>query len=324
MIGKFMLAASALAFTGSVALAQDYTQPAAFGTVTLNAGFSPDPHGVEMVAGGDIDASTLGNNCRGFIANAPDYEVVYTPGSFPLHFAFVSPTNTDTTLVINGPDGQWYCDDDSLSFPNPLVTFETPLEGTYDVWVGVYNRDATDRSGTLYVTELDPAGLPGAGNQPPPSLPPPPVTQVPDPTLPPAFGEVTLQAGIPVPPVELIAGGDIDAYAFNTECAGYIAQAPDYVVNFQTLAGILPLVIAATSQADTTLVVADPGGTFHCDDDTNGANPEVRFDGPQGGRYAIWVGTYINENANATLTITTPGGLGGAGGGVLPKPPPGP
>ncbi|MGD9739073.1 MAG: hypothetical protein AB7O56_12400 [Bauldia sp.] len=322
MIRKLALVTAALTLAGgAVATAQDYTLQATFGEETLNAGFVPDPHTVAVVAGGSIDATTLGNNCRGYIANAPDYQLSYnTTGGTTLHFAFVSPVGTDTTLVINGPDGAWHCDDDGLGTGlDPLVTFGNAGGGTYDVWVGVYSQDAGDRSGTLYITELDPGNIAG-GNMPPPGSLPPPVTGTPDPNLPPTFGETTIQAGIPVPPVDLIAGGGIDAFTFNNECRGYIAEAPDYVVNFQTLAGILPLVITSTSQADTTLVVADPGGAFHCNDDTDGLNPEVRFDGPQAGRYAIWVGTYGNENAEATLTITTPGGLGG--GGILPKPGP--
>ena len=58
----------------------------------------------------------------------------------------------DTTLVINGPDGQWYCDDDTNGV-NPMVRFESPGSGQYDIYVGHYgqNRGVPAR---LYISEL--------------------------------------------------------------------------------------------------------------------------------------------------------------------------
>ena len=52
----------------------------------------------------------------------------------------------DTTLVINAPDGEWYCDDDGAGYPNPELTFASPMSGQYDIWVGTYgggNANAT-------------------------------------------------------------------------------------------------------------------------------------------------------------------------------------
>ena len=81
------------------------------------------------------------------IARAPDYEFTYTAGSFPLSFGVVS--DSDTSLVINGPDGRWYCNDDAEGL-NPILTWGRPPSGSYDIWVGAVGQAA---SATLLISE---------------------------------------------------------------------------------------------------------------------------------------------------------------------------
>ena len=122
-----------------------------FGEVILRSGFTPDPHNVEMTAGGSIQASTVDSSCTGYISSAPDYEVTYRDaGSFPLTFTFLA--KGDTTLVINGPDGSWYCDDDSAGGNNPRVVFRDAMDGVYDIWVGSYNDEMI--TGKLTISEV--------------------------------------------------------------------------------------------------------------------------------------------------------------------------
>lgn len=137
-LARIFAAGAALAmFTAGSAVAQDFSLNPTYGTVNLTAGFTPDPYTVDLQSGGSIDASTLSSSCRGFIANAPDFRVNYTSGSFPLIISAAS--STDTTLVVNGPDGSWYCDDDSGNEGmNPSLRFGSPASGQYDVWVGTY------------------------------------------------------------------------------------------------------------------------------------------------------------------------------------------
>jgi len=108
------------------------------------------------------------------------------------------------------------------------------------------------------------------------------------------YGELSLDSGFSDDPrvISLQAGGDISAQRAGADCRGFITDAPDFRVFYN--AGQLPLIISVDSDADTTLVVNAPDGTFHCDDDggVNGANPSIRFDKPASGRYEIWVGTY--------------------------------
>lgn len=145
------LAATAAALTALPATAQDASLQANFGSVTLASGFPNDPNQVRVVSGGNIDASTaIGQGCRGMISRAPDYQVTYTAGSLPL--AFYTQSDSDTTLVINGPDGRWACDDDSGGNLNARVLYSRPQSGVYDVWVGSFGGG--NHSATLSVTEL--------------------------------------------------------------------------------------------------------------------------------------------------------------------------
>ena len=145
-------AALALTAIAGVAAAQDYSLPAVSGGVTLNAGFDPDPYRVSVTPGGSIEAqSAVSSSCRGYISNAPDFELTYNAGTWPLIIKVEA--SADTTLVINGPNGEWYCDDDSGEGTNPLVRFGNPQSGTYDIWIGTYRGGLS--SGTLLITEID-------------------------------------------------------------------------------------------------------------------------------------------------------------------------
>ncbi|WP_300545081.1 peptidase S1 [Maricaulis sp.] len=150
---KTILAATvaAAAFAG-VSAAQDWSQNPTFGQTTLSAGFAPDPYSVSITAGGDIDASSaLGGACRGMIANAPDYRLHYNAGSLPLYIGARS--NADTTIVVNAPDGSWYCNDDTNGL-NPQVSWGTPQSGQYDIWVGTYGSGSGLAQSTLTISEL--------------------------------------------------------------------------------------------------------------------------------------------------------------------------
>jgi hypothetical protein len=135
------------AAAATTAAAQDPSAAATSGSMRARAGFTPDPIQVSIYSGGSIDASRLGGACVGMIASVPDYEFTYTAGSFPLSFGVVS--NGDTSLVINGPDGRWYCNDDAEGL-NPVLTWGRPPSGSYDIWVGAVGEAS---SSTLLITE---------------------------------------------------------------------------------------------------------------------------------------------------------------------------
>ena len=148
------MSATALALTVAPlgALAQDSSKTATYGEIQLSAGFTPDPYRVSVTAGGSIDAyadTPLPAACVGKVADAPDFEVTYTAGRLPLVFRTLS--SVDTTLIINGPDGSWSCDDDSYGDGDAQVRFDKPRSGTYDVWIGTFGDNMADA--TLLITE---------------------------------------------------------------------------------------------------------------------------------------------------------------------------
>lgn len=256
-----------------------------YGQVQLRAGFTPDPHSVSVQAGGTIDAAAAaGSPCTGMIAQRPDFTLRYRAGELPLYISVTS--DVDTTLVVRAPNGVYACDDDSAGNLDPVVRFDAPASGRYQIWVGTFGAGSSSAPAMLHISELR-AG--GAQSQ---------AAGEPDPSLDPAYGVVNLTSGFQPDPhtVAISAGGGYAASQLPAPgCTGYIAAAPDYRVNFTAgVTGLLPLIFSVAAEADTTLVVNTPDGQWHCDDDggVNGLNPMLRFDQPQSGQYDIWVGTY--------------------------------
>lgn len=141
-----VLAISATAF------AQDISGTPTYGSTTLETGFTPDPHEVDVVAGGATAVTQPG--CTGYVADAPDFDLTYTAGdTFPLNIYVKS--EGDTTLLVNLPDGSWACNDDTEGF-NPALEFASPQSGMYNIWVGSYSADEMPAA-KLYISELAPA-----------------------------------------------------------------------------------------------------------------------------------------------------------------------
>lgn len=144
------IALAAVAATGA-AVAQNYNLNPIYGTVSLTAGFMPDPQVVNLQSGGQVNASSISSSCRGYIANAPDVRLMYRAGSYPLIISVASAA--DTTLVVNAPNASWYCDDDSgVNGLNPMVRFNNPLSGQYDIWIGSYRGG--NHAAQLHISEL--------------------------------------------------------------------------------------------------------------------------------------------------------------------------
>lgn len=134
------------------AAAQDPNADPNYGTVTLTGGFTPDPRVVSLRAGGDLSAREAGSHCGGFITSAPDVRLDFTPGSLPLIISVAA--DADTTLVINAPDGRFYCDDDGgVNGANPAVRFNSPTQGRYEIWVGTYRAGASQPA-RLHISEV--------------------------------------------------------------------------------------------------------------------------------------------------------------------------
>ncbi len=147
---KTLLGAAALMMLSVPAISQDMSLPANFGEIVLNSGFTPDPYVVNIVAGGNINAAGIGSPCTGMISRAPDFQITYRAGTLPL--VLRTRSGSDTTLVVNGPDGRWYCDDDTAGNLNAQVFFSAPQSGVYDIWLGTFGGGTANAQ--LLITEL--------------------------------------------------------------------------------------------------------------------------------------------------------------------------
>lgn len=124
-------------------------------TLELTSGAFDDPVLVDVEAGGSVNMQRRQSSCGGFVSERPDVRVFYNAGeqgAAPLVFSLSSAA--DTTLVINGPDGLWYCDDDggARGF-NPMVSFENAPSGQYDIWAGVYAEENVRHAARLGVSQ---------------------------------------------------------------------------------------------------------------------------------------------------------------------------
>ena len=152
------VAAATLTLAACATVAQtgggpDYSASPTYGTLNLSAGFTPDPRVISLEAGGNLSAGNVSSSCRGYIATAPDVRLNYRAGSYPLILSVAS--RADTTLVVNGPDGSWYCDDDGgVNGLNPALRFSRPQSGQYDIWVGTYGSGSLE-SARLHISEVD-------------------------------------------------------------------------------------------------------------------------------------------------------------------------
>ncbi|MDZ7778391.1 MAG: hypothetical protein U5R14_00440 [Gemmatimonadota bacterium] len=282
---------------GVPAKAQDPDAAPAHGTVDLVAGFTPDPVTRSVRAGGEDANPRSGSACAGYIdADAPDFELSYAAGMSVLYI--YARAESDLTLLIHDPDGNWHCNDD-WEGTDPMVVFPDPSSGSYKLWVGVAEAGSSPEA-TLYFTELEPTARTAdsgfdAGDAP-----------MPDVAAIPLYETLDLSAGFTPDPVSrpLRAGGTQANAVPGAECTGYLdASAPDFDLNYA--ADDSPLVIYAESEVDLTLVVNDAAGEWHCSDDATGTDPLIRFDEPPSGNYNIWVGTYeAGRLENATLHIS--------------------
>lgn len=122
----------------------------------------------------------------------------------------------------------------------------------------------------------------------------------------PAYGTFSLSAGFSNDPRTATgrAGGDNRREAMpGCPNGGWFASAPDFRLHYQ--AGSFPLTFYVTAPGDTMLLINAPDTSWHCNDDSDGLNPAVRFANPPSGQYDVWIGTYGRDRVyNTTVYVT--------------------
>ena len=147
-----LLLLAALVLAAPLAHGQDVAADPTYGDVRLDEGFTPDPHVVDLTAGGSIAVDVPGCD-YGVVADAPDVDLYYTTSQASDLYIYAV-AGEDTTLLINLPDGSWACDDDGYGDGDPIVVIRNARAGLYDIWVGTFGDDTTEA--TLFISEVDP------------------------------------------------------------------------------------------------------------------------------------------------------------------------
>lgn len=272
-----------------------------FETRLVSIGMNPDPMVIPVVSGGNLSASSAGItgvSCTGWVTARPDVDIQVTT-AMPLLRFYVTPRGgEDTTLIINKPDGSWVCNDDRYG-RNPGIDIANAMPGVYNIWIGSFTS-GTQAQGTLSIATsatLVPSSGSGGGNTPPLN-----------PGAEPNFGARELAPGFAPVAIDVVSGGSVPAMesVAGASCRGHVSPQPDF--NF-TLSGDQPqlrvFVDHAANNADTTLVMQMADGSYLCNDDTNGSNPQIDVPVATAGVVHVWVGSYSDGvQARARLNIT--------------------
>ena len=288
----------------------------AYVSVDLQAGNPLDPFLVSVNGGGTLNAAALGGECSGYVNLEPVARFTWEGEADFVRFFFYS--DHDPTLIVQGPDGEFYCNDDAnFILLDPSITLENPKPGAYNVWVGSYYPDQL-LPGILVATTRDDVrvetftlnGLVKRG-------PMPDVTQAPggravqdvlDAIKRMKKGVKTLKPGKALT-ARVTADGAVPAFEFKIEgqiCNGYIKESPDLVFDWSGKSEQLNVFFEGN--ADSTLLVVTPDGKVLCNDDSaegRNINPLVTITSPAKGRYAVFVGHVVADQAvKGTLTVT--------------------
>jgi len=98
------------------------------------------PYQQELTGGGEIGSFSLDHDnhlCTGFVSAAPTFRFEWSSDADPLVVFFEG--DIDASLMLVAPDGTFHCDDDyhGTDNLNPWLSL-TPMDGTYNLWVGSF------------------------------------------------------------------------------------------------------------------------------------------------------------------------------------------
>lgn len=122
------------------------------------------------------------------------------------------------------------------------------------------------------------------------------------------FGVHNIRGGFVPDPKEItvVSGGNLNAASmgYGSGCTGYVTARPDIIVNYTNPDDDL-LRFFVRASGDTTLVINDARGRWHCNDDASGTNPMVTISDPARGQYDVWIGSYESgQTVRGKLYVT--------------------
>jgi protease YdgD len=152
MTRVFLALLALVAMATAAEACPDWQRRAPFGHIQLTEGFLPDPYTRDVRAGGRYFLGNCGFDAAGWVAAAPDFDITYnSTGRSTL--TIIVESRTDTVILVNDPNGQWWFDDDSGNDLGGRISIPNAPSGLYDIWVGTYDR-GSGIPARLVVTEL--------------------------------------------------------------------------------------------------------------------------------------------------------------------------
>ena len=99
-----------------------------------------------------IGADTIKQDCVGFVNYAPAINLEFRADG-QTQLGVLADSDVDSTLLIRDPSGSWSCSDDLGGDygQRPGLMFENAARGTYNIYVGVYNREDERARATISV-----------------------------------------------------------------------------------------------------------------------------------------------------------------------------
>lgn len=100
-----------------------------------------------------------------------------------------------------------------------------------------------------------------------------------------------------------VVGGAIDAstLSLGQDCSGSVGEKPDFIVHWD---GSDFLRFFVHAPHDVTLLINAPDGTWHCNDDSAGTNPQIDFASAPEGQYDVFIGSDAPRPRGATFYLT--------------------
>ncbi len=293
------------------------------GSINAPGGFEAGEGTLELAieAGGSDEASAVDPElyCAGYVnAAQPTATVLYSASGGTGRLAIGAVTDAsmedmtedemmaefdDLVLMVVGPDGQLYCNDDYVG-PDPLVVIDGPESGTYSVWAGTYSLEDDLKAATLTVAEsaedIDFGDMDFGDFDDDFSF------------SPYSTGSYVLLDLEAVPAVRLRGGSEMASVetSFTPDspnpiqgdaCRGFIERSATVAME---LSGDGPFALRASGLDDLTLTVLTPGGMWYCSDDAEELNPGIQLDDAEDGIYRVWVGTFGDMDTTTDVTVS--------------------
>lgn len=221
----------------------------------------------EGIAGGPLEASTLGSNCRGRIPAVPHLSLLLSDHR---RVVLTTASSADLTMVVRDASGALHCDDDSGDSNQPRIeTFAAP--GILQVWVGTFSGDARPPF-TLSVQSESTGDVAPLAN----GL---------SPLSPPTVTALDLDYASPVTHLAGAVSGSLLARSVAPGCAGYLSSAPQLRM---TSAARRRVTVTASSHLPIMMLLRGPTGDMQCIDGRSGRTATLEADFPAGPT-SVWI-----------------------------------